>query len=304
VSRPSHHLLPFAAAGLGIGLFAGMDAAMKGLAVALGAYVAMLWRQALGTLLSSLVYLPSRSAWPSRAAMRFHLMRGGLSAVMAVTWFYGLARLPMSEAIALSFIAPLIALYLAAVLLGETISRQSIFASLLGLSGMAVLVWARVGAPGDRHLDGVLAIFFSAMLYAWNLILMRQQALVAGPAEVTFFQSLISGGWLLLALPVALLLWPSMTLLPNVEQWPLLALAALLTICSLALLSWAYGRAEAQALVPIEYSAFLWGALLGAIFYGERLTLTTVAGTGLIVAGCLLATRRTRHVSPVVEGAN
>ena len=298
------HLLPFAAAALGIALFAGMDAAMKGMAAALGAYVAMLWRQAFGTTLSAPFYLLSRTGWPSRAALRFHLMRGGVSAIMAVTWFYGLARLPMAEAIALSFIAPLIALYLAAVLLGEKISRQSIMASLLGLAGMAVLVAARLGAPGERHIDGVLAIFFSAALYAWNLILMRQQSQVAGPAEVTFFQSLISGSWLLLALPVALLLFPSLRLWPSAGEWPLLALSAGLTITSLALLSWAYGRAEAQALVPIEYSAFLWGALMGAIFYGEKLTISTLAGTGLIITGCLLATRSERHATPVVEGAN
>lgn len=297
------HLLPFLAAAMGTALFAGMDAAMKGVAISLGAYVAMLWRQAFGTALSAPIYLLSRNHWPSRAALRFHLMRGAVTSIMAVTWFYGLARLPMGEAIALSFIAPLIALYLAAVLLGETVSRQSILASLLGLAGMAVLIVARLGQPGERHLDGVLAIFFSAVLYAWNLILMRQQSLVAGPAEVTFFQSLISGSWLLLALPAALLLFPSLDLTPEPGDWPLLFLSALLTISSLALLSWAYGRAEAQALVPIEYSAFLWGALMGAIFYDERLTLATLAGTALIVTGCLMAARRPKHVSPLVEGA-
>jgi S-adenosylmethionine uptake transporter len=299
--RGHHHLLPFAAATLGIALFAGMDAAMKGLSAALGAYVAMLWRQFFAVSLSAPFYLARRKGLPSRAALRVHLLRGGASAVMAVTWFYGLARLPMAEAIALSFIAPLIALYLAAVLLKEKISRESIGASLLGLAGMAVLVFARLGAPGERHLDGVLAIFFSAALYAWNLILMRQQSQVAGPAEVTFFQSLISGSWLLLALPIALLLSPGMALLPSAEQWPVLALSAALTITSLALLSWAYGLAEAQALVPIEYSAFVWAALLGAIIYDERLTVTTIAGALLIVAGCLLATRRRTHASPLVE---
>ena len=298
-----HHLLPFAAAALGIGLFAGMDAAMKGLAASLGAYVAMLWRQAFAAGLSGPFYFATRRGWPSPAALRFHLMRGGVSAVMAVTWFYGLARLPMAEAIALSFIAPLIALYLASLLLKEKISRETILASLLGLAGMAVLIAARLGAPGERHLDGVLAVFFSAALYAWNLILMRQQSQVAGPAEVTFFQSLISGSWLLLALPIVRLLFPELRLLPSAGQWPLIALAAALTLASLALLSWAYARAEAQALVPVEYSAFVWAALLGAIFYREQLTLTTIVGAGLIVFGCLLTAKRPRHVSPVVEAA-
>jgi len=298
------HLLPFAAAGLGVALFAGMDAAMKGLALTLGAYSAMLWRQAFAVFFAAPPYLLSREHWPSRAAFRFHLLRGGVTAVMAVAWFYGLARLPMAEAIALSFVAPLIALYLAAVLLGERIARDSILASLLGLAGMLVLLAARLGDDGgERHIDGVLAILGSAVLYAWNLILMRQQALVASPTEVSFFQSLICGAWLLAFLPVAVLLWPGLPHVPGGDQWLLTALSAALTVSSLYLLSWAYGRSEAQALVPVEYSAFLWAVLLGAAVYGETLRPTTLVGAVLIVAACLLAARRPRHVSPIVEGA-
>lgn len=303
--RQRHHLLPILAAALGIGLFAGMDAAMKAVALAIGAYSGMLWRQLFASLWSAPAYFRTRSAWPSRAAFRFHLMRGAVGAAMAVLWFHGLSRLPMAEAIALSFIAPLIALYLAAVLLKEKVSRQSLWASLLGLSGMAVLLWARIGSGGERHLDGVAAVLASAVLYAWNLILMRQQSQVASPAEVSFFQSLISGGWLLLALPLAMLIDPA---LPGVPRgaflWGMLALSAALAVTSLFLLSWAYGREEAQVLVPIEYSAFLWALGLGAIFYADPLRWTTLAGAALIVLGCLLAARRPRHVSPAIEAAD
>jgi S-adenosylmethionine uptake transporter len=68
-------------------------------------------------------------------------------------------------------------------------------------------------------------------------------------------------------------------------------LAATLAFTSLAALSWAYARAEAQRLIPVEYSAFLWAAIMGWLAFGERLTLTTVAGALLIVAGCLIAAR-------------
>lgn len=282
--------IPFAAACLGIALFCGMDTAMKGLAIVMGAYSAMLWRQVLGAAFALGPWLATHNGWPKGAAMRFHLMRGGVGAAMATTWFYGLARMPMAEAVALSFIAPLIALYLSAVLLGEEVRRSSIIASLLGLAGVAVLLAARLGQPGDaRALDGVIAIFVSAVLYAWNLILMRQQALVAQPAEVAFFQNAISGGWLWLALPAVLFFNPQAFVVPDPAQWPLLVLGAGLTVASLFLLSWAYARAEANVLVPVEYTGFVWLAILGAIFFGEAVTLTTLAGAVLIVTGCLIA---------------
>jgi S-adenosylmethionine uptake transporter len=294
--------IPFAVACLGIALFSAMDAAMKGLAIALGAYSAMLWRQAIGGTFSFIPYMLTRKGWPSRAGFRIHVLRGFVASIMAVSFFYGIARVPLAEGIALSFIAPLIALYLAVVLLGETVGRHSIVASLFGLAGVAVLLAARVGdASGARHLDGVFAILLSAVFYAWNIILMRQQALLAPPVEVAFFQNVTCGGFLTLVLPLVLWLAPGAFSVPGGEQWPMLLLSAGLAFCSLFLLSWAYARAEAQVLVPVEYTAFVWAAIMGAIFYDEAVTLTTVAGAVLIVTGCIIAARGGRPDTAKLE---
>jgi S-adenosylmethionine uptake transporter len=229
---------------------------------------------------------------PSRAALRLHAVRGVVGAGMAVTFFHGLTLLPMAEAIALSFIAPLIALYLAAAVLGERIGRPAVWASLLGLAGVLVIAGHRIGSGSssgaeERALWGVASILFSAVLFAWNLILQRQQALVAKPFEVASFQNGIVGTILLLFTPW-FLTWPDSDAL----GW--IAGAAVLAVLSAALMSWAYARAEAQMLVPLEYSAFLWAALCGWLFFAERLTVPTVAGAALIIAACWIAAPRKR----------
>ena len=296
--------VPFAVACLGIALFSAMDAAMKGLAIALGAYSAMLWRLAIGGTLSVVPYLLTRKDWPSRAGFRIHVLRGFVASIMAVSFFYGIARVPLAEGIALSFIAPLIALYLAVVLLGETVGRHSIIASLFGIAGVVILLAARIGGDaGERQLDGVAAILLSAVFYAWNIILMRQQALLAPAVEVAFFQNVTCGGFLLLALPFVLLINPAIFVVPVASQWPMITLAAVLAFASLSLLSWAYARAEAQVLVPVEYTAFIWAAIMGAIFYDEAVTVTTIAGAVLIVAGCIIAARGGRPDTARLEAA-
>ena len=289
-------VLPVVVACFGIALFASMDAAMKGLSIAMGAYNATLWRVGIGGVMSAGPYLIWRKRWPSRAGLRIHFIRGAVSAVMAVSFFYGIARVPLTEGIALSFIAPLIALYLAAVVLGEAVGRHTIFASMLGVGGVAVMLVARAGLAGDRHLDGVLAILVSAVLYAWNIILMRQQAQLASPLEVAFVQNVTAGSVLMLAAPF----WAAV---PAFANLPMLGLAAALAFASLFLLSWAYGRAEAQMLVPVEYTAFVWAAIMGAIFYGESLTLSTLGGTLLIVTGCIVAARGGRSDTARLEAA-
>ena len=58
------------------------------------------------------------------------------------------------------------------------------------------------------------------------------------------------------------------------------------------LFAWVYRRAEAQVLIPVEYTAFPWAALMGWLFFAEQVTWPTLAGTALIVTGCFLAARR------------
>ncbi|MEP6786737.1 MAG: DMT family transporter [Sphingomonadales bacterium] len=289
--------IPFAAACLGIAFFSMMDAAMKGLSIAIGAYNTMLWRVLIGVALCAIPYFATRKIWPSRAGLRVHFLRGAVNGIMAVTFCYGIARVPLAEGIALSFIAPLIALYLAAALLGETVGRKSVVGSLLGIVGVGVILASRATgqfSPGSGW--GVAAILVSAIFYAYSIVLMRQQALLALPVEVAFFQNLTTSLWLLL-------LAPFFAFVPSVQHLPMLALSAGLATCSLLLLSWAYARAEAQVLVPVEYTAFIWAAIMGAVFYDERLTAATVGGTVLIVIGCVVASRAKRTALSPTEAA-
>lgn len=282
----SHPLLPFAAALAGVGLLSLMDAFMKEAALMIGAYTATVLRAFIGAALIAPLWLSGGPAMPSHAVWKLHIERGIVSAFMALTFFFSLTLLPLAEAIALSFIAPLVALYLARVLLDETISRAAIGASLLGFAGTLVIIGGRIGqgAFDEGAALGVASLFVSALLYAYNFILLRRQAQVAGPLEIATFHSGIGG---LVLLTLAPLLWET----PGSDAWrPLLAAGALSVAGSLAI-AWAYARAEASALVPTEYSGFVWASLFGWLFFRESVSLPTLAGTALIVTGCWLATR-------------
>lgn len=275
----------FAVAAAGIGFFSLMDAAMKDLSIAMGAYNAVLWRNMAGTVIAGALFLSARQSWPGRSALRLHAWRSLVVAIMAVSFFWAIARLPLAEAIGLSFIAPVIALFLAAILLGEKIGREAIIASVAGLAGVAIILFGKFSGDYSRDaLWGVGAVLFSAVVFAYNLILARQQAQIAGPVEIAFFQNLLTASILALAAPWLLAPLP-------MEKLPMLTGAAALAIVSLLLLSWAYARAEAQILIPVEYTGFVWAAIFGWLFFAEPVTVWTIAGTALIIAGSLVAAR-------------
>jgi S-adenosylmethionine uptake transporter len=289
-------LAAFAAALAGIGSFSIMDMVVKRLSLAIGAYPALLWRSAVGLGLAVILYALLRPRWPDASTLKLHVFRGVITSAMAVLFFWGLARVPMAQAVALTFIAPLLSLYLAALLLGETIGPRIVAGSSAALAGVVVIFVGQArGDLGGEALLGSAAILGSALIYAYNIVLMRQQALAAGPVEIAFFQNAtvaatLFGAALFAGMPP-----------PPTGHWPELAVAAALALLSMLLLAWAYARAGAAYLSTSEYSSFLWAMALGWLAFGERVSHFTLAGALLIVAGCVIAARTAPH--PVLEAS-
>ena len=281
---------PFAVAVLGIAVFSLMDAVMKDLSLAIGTYTALFWRSLAGVVLSGAVYAASRPTLPTRAVLRVHALRGAICAVMALCFFWGLARVPMAQAVALTFIAPLLSLYLSATLLHERVTRRMLAASAIALVGVVVILagqWqagVRFDDASSETGPGTIAILASAVCYAFNITLMRKQALVSGPIEVAFAQSLVVAILFTVGAPFA-------ATLPDLSRVPVLIGAAALATVSLMLLAWAYARGRANDLSASEYTSFVWAALFGYLFFGETVSWFTLVGAGCIVAGCAHAAR-------------
>jgi S-adenosylmethionine uptake transporter len=110
MSQPRHPpMIAFLVGMAGIATFSAMDAVMKSLVLALGTFTTLFWRSLAGTAMAGALFARN-PRWPDKPTMRLHLARGILGSGMAVLFFWGLARVPLAQAIALAFIAPLIAL--------------------------------------------------------------------------------------------------------------------------------------------------------------------------------------------------
>ena len=278
-------LLPFLAAALGIAVYSGMDAIMKGLSIASGAYAAVLWRSLAGVVLTGVPFVLRRRRWPRGAMLRLHLLRGLAAGSSVLLFFWGLARVPMAKGVAVTFLAPLLATFLAAAFLGERVRRAAVGGSAVACLGVLAIAAGEVQAhASSAAVLGTLACVVASILYAVSLVLLRQQAQGADPLEVALFTTLVVGAAMLPAAPW-LAGWPAR------GQWLPIAGAASLGTVSTLLIAWAYARAEAQVVAVTEYTAFVWSALFGWLVFGERVAGWTVVGAALITAGCLVAVR-------------
>jgi S-adenosylmethionine uptake transporter len=294
-----HPIQAFAAALAAVGILSVMDAVMKALVLAIGIYAVSIFRSLAGLLFAGGLYLPRRLPWPSRATLKIHVARGVIVAVMAFLFFWGIGRVPLAQAIALTFIAPLIALMLAALFLHEKIGRKSIAGSIAAFVGVLVIVLGQARAEfGSDVLLGIVAIIGSALCYACNIVLMRHQALAAKPLEITFFQSLTVLVLWLAAIPFA-----GLPDLPPAYWNMWIAVAAAMSTAGALLFAWGYARAEASYLAVTEYSAFLWAAACGWFVFHEPVSIYTIAGAALIVGGCIFAARSKMKAPGEVEVA-
>jgi S-adenosylmethionine uptake transporter len=293
-----HPLQAFLAALAAVGTLSIMDAVMKHLVLVIGIFAVSVWRALANLLVSALLYLPRRQDWPSRKTLRVHVARGVVVTVMAFLFFWGIGRVPLAQAIALTFIAPLIALLLAAMFLHERIGPSSIYGSVAAFAGVIVIVLGQARAQlGDQVLLGSAAIISSALCYAVNIVLMRRQALAARPLEINFFQSVtVRSLWLVAVVMVGAPTWPGI-------HWGWIGVACVLSTAGTLLFAWGYARGEASYLAVTEYSAFLWAAALGWLVFRERVSLYTLAGAVMIVAGCLMAARRKFAAPPEIDVA-
>ena len=284
--RPITPAFAFTVAAVGIATFSIMDAFMKSLVLSLGVYNALVWRTGVSTIFGCGVWIAGGRTRPSARAMRLHLARGCLTATMALLFFWGLARVPMAQAITLAYIAPLLALLLGAVFLGERVGGRVVVASVGALGGVAIIFFGQAQmALGKAAFDGALAILVSAVLYAINLVVARLQSQSAGPGEIAFLQSGIVTLCLLLGAP-----W--LAAVPAAAEWWKILVGAMLATLSLYLLAWAYAHGETGYLATTEYTSFVYAAGLGWIVFGERVSGYTIAGAVVIVAACLFAARR------------
>jgi S-adenosylmethionine uptake transporter len=289
-------ILAFAVALASVGILSVMDAVMKALVLAIGLYATTVWRSLVGLIMSSFLYLPRRKAWPSRKVIRLHIARGVVVTVMGLLFFFGLGRIPMAQAIALTFIAPLIALVLAAATLGERVGQRTILASITAFAGVIIIVAGQATTQmGEGVLVGSFAILGSAVCYAVYIVMMRRQSLAAKPLEIGFFQNGTIAVLMVASLPfLGGVEWPG-------EHWPAIVAAAAMSFAGILLFAYAYARGEASYLALTEYSGFLWAAALGWLVFSEPVSPYTLAGALLIVGGCVVAAREKPRPDPEIE---
>lgn len=279
-----------------VALFALMDAGMKWLSAGYPPLqIATLRGAAALPLVFVWIWWTGGARSLLRVHWRLHLLRGALSVGMMTGFVYGLARMPMTTAYSIVFVAPLMITALAVPLLGERVGPRRWAA--IGGGMLGVLVVLRPTGEGVVTLAG-LVLVGASLCYSLAAITVRMLATRDSPQALVF--------WFLalLAVGAGLLAWPDWRPVAASDLGVIAGVGVVGALGQVAL-THAFRLGEASQLAPLEYTGLLWVVLLDLTVWGALPDSRTWLGAGIIIASGLYLLRRERVVrsTGAAEGA-
>lgn len=187
-----------------------------------------------------------------------------------------LARLPLSEVIAILFVGPLFVAMLATPLLGERVSVHRWLAVLIGFTGMLIMV-----RPGTAGFQIATLLPVVAALVAATRDIVTRRISTAETSIAILFYSMVA--LTLAGLATAPFGWQPM----DGGELAIVILAGLLFGLGHYFIIEGYRYAEASVVSPYRYANLIWAALLGFILWGEIPSIWVLAGTPLVVGSGL-----------------
>ena len=267
--------------------FAAMAIAGRELAGKLSTFQILFWRSLFGLVVVSCLLIRLGAHKISTRRFGLHLLRNLGNFGGQFGWFYGIAFIPLAEVFAIEFTTPVWTTILAVIFLGEKLSWPRLVGVVLGMAGVFIIV-----KPGSEIMHpAAIAVLLGAMGYSVAHMTTKKLSSTETPLTILFYMMLIQ-------LPLGLL--PSLAhwTTPTLSMVPFFLVIGLTGLSSHYCFTRALQLADASIVVPIDLLRLPLIAFVGAMLYGESLSLGLVVGGSMILGGnlfSLLMERRRRQ---------
>lgn len=213
---------------------------------------------------------------------RWHLLRTVLSTCTMFGFFYGLARMPLVDALTLGFTAPLMVTALSVPFLGEHVGWRRWTAVIAGFAGVLVIL-----RPGATEISlASVSVLFAAFTYSCMAITSRKLAATESSYALSVY--VISGPMIVSATMLGDGSWQ----VPDAPGWVLFTLAGACSVITWIGIVGAYRRASPALLAPFEYTALIGGAVAGYLIWNEIPDRWVLLGATVIIASGLFVVYR------------
>jgi len=264
-----------------LALFVAMDALLKVLVAHHPVAQLMFVRFVFHTLMVVLVLWLFTGAVPFRSrAPALQTLRSVALAVANAALSVSLIHIPLADATAVAFAAPVMTVACAALWLGERVSPRRWVGVGVGFLGVLVALRPPFLTGEPLHWAMLLPLVTAVANTAYQL-LTRRLATVDDPRTTFVHTSIAAAVLTSFAQPFV---WQQ----PALGDWPLFAALGLFGGLGHCLLVLAFARAPASVLAPLSYTQLLWAGMAGVLVFGDWPDGWTAAGACIIAVGGVL----------------
>lgn len=232
------------------------------------------------TLSAFLTVSPKHRPTLKGARWTWHLLRSVCGWLGVTAMFAAVARMPVAEATAISFLSPLVTMALAVTMLGEHLGLRKIVAALLALAGASLILKPGTAAFQAAGLFALAAAGFMGL----EAIFIKRLSDTEPALRVLLINNAMGAA---ISSVAASFFWTS----PQGLQWPLMAGLGAVMVSAQAMFIQAMKRGDASAVIPAFYSVLVFATLYDFWLFGVMPDWLAIAGGGLILSGALLLSR-------------
>ncbi len=198
--------------------------------------------------------------------------RGVFHTLAVMTWFYAMARIPLAEATAMSYMSPVYVTLGAAMFLGERLAARRLIAVAAALVGVAIIL-----RPGFRDLSpGHYAQLFATLSFAASFLVAKRLSSEASPSVIIAFLAVsVTIG----LAPFAYAVWVP----PTLVQTAWLALVAVFATAGHYCMARAFAVAPISVTQPVTFLQIVWAVLAGALLFDEPVDFWVLFGGAVII---------------------
>jgi drug/metabolite transporter (DMT)-like permease len=230
----------------------------------------------------------------------WHVARSLAGASSMFLNFAAVQLLPLADVTAFSFVAPIFAVILAAIVLREQVGPYRGFAVVAGFAGVLLMLQPHGGLghiAGSGLTSGAAMAIGGAALSALVVVVIRQMSATERSEAIVFY--FMTVGSLLSALTM---LWWRTPL--SLEQTVLLIACGLLGGVGQLAMTFSYRYAEPSLLAPFDYLGMVWAVLLGFFLFAEVPETMVLTGSAVVIAAGLFIGWRERKRHRIVASAS
>lgn len=245
-----------------------------------------------------LAYARPLSAAFATRNLKGHVRRGLIGSAGMFFGFAGLTYLPLPDATAISYAAPLLSVVLAWLILKEVIRVYRWTAVIIGLVGVIIMLLPHLRVPTDAVAPdawkGVVFALGGAVCAAFATIEVRKLTATEHTGAIVVYFSLTTT-------TLSLVTWAFGTVNPAYSWvWPpardfaLLAMVGFLGGLGQILMTHCYRFADASIIAPFDYSSMVWALLIGWFVFGQIPDVLVLIGASVVIASGIFVILRER----------